>query len=196
MKTAAILAAALVVTACAPMRQLGPSAMDDPTLACLGRLFASDRLHILNSHVGDVARVNSASIEQLASNSTPTAAEKEAISFWGSERMKCLDEGRSFRAQYAPPGYTVVVEGVQMELAYLAAKLYAGNITYGQFNIERNRLAANAEAQIDQVQANSTAPQHDATGDMLRNIGEALRPKTTTTTCNSVFGTVTCRSAR
>jgi hypothetical protein len=128
----------LLFTGCQTMPQRSvQAAISDPSLACLSEAFANPQLQILNSKLGSVAAAGRATIQQLASNEKPTAEEKVLIGFWGAERQRCMELGEAKRRQYPSP-QSQIFEAANMKLMHLTAKLYAGNITYGEFNVDRN----------------------------------------------------------
>lgn len=142
--------AALMLGACA-QQPTHPRMDDDPTLACLQSLGASAELNPLNAKVGDIASAPSATISQLADRGRPDEGERVLLEKWGSGRLACVEQGRAFRSRYAPPGYAAIFEDTQSTLISLTAQLYAREISYGEFNIARNRNAAMHDVKMDEA---------------------------------------------
>lgn len=183
-----------------PQQAARPTAADDPSNKCFQALGSDQRFAPLTPHLGDISKVDQASIEMLASTAKPTEQEKKALSVWGVARQTCADMGRSFRAEYAPPGWATAFDAQQNALIRTIASLYAGNITYGQFIAERQRLASSTRARLDEVngqdraartqQAQQEAARADAALQMMLQQQRANQP--VTTTCNRFMNTVNC----
>lgn len=107
-------------------------------------------MQVLNSKVGSVYAAGRATIPQLASNERPTADEKVLIGFWGAERQRCVDLGEDYRRQYPKPEMQADLTA-QMNLMHLTAKLYGGNMTYGEFNTARNSNFMTVQNQIANI---------------------------------------------
>lgn len=133
------------------------SGADDPTVQCLGALAARPDLRPLEVKIGSLASANKQTIAQLADPSRPTEDEKALISTWGTQRMACVEQGARFRTEYAPPGVGAAFEDNQRRLIVLLAKLYAGELTYGQFNQARNESSGVFQAQMQQLQQQMNA---------------------------------------
>jgi hypothetical protein len=124
---------------------------DDPTIQCLGALATHPDVAPLADKLGSLTAANKQTIAQLADSSKPTESEKAMISAWGTQRMACMEQGTRFRAQYAPPGMGAAFEDNQRRIISLLAKLYSGELTYGQFNQARNESSAYFFAQVRQI---------------------------------------------
>jgi hypothetical protein len=145
-----VLAIAVLAAAAAAHAQR-PTGADDPTIHCLRSLSERAELAPLAAKIGDLNNAHRQTLPQLADPSKPTEDEKALISLWGTERMTCLDRGRQFRAQYAPPAFAQAFEGGQQRFITLLARLYSGELTYGQFNQARNESATQMAAQFQQA---------------------------------------------
>jgi hypothetical protein len=138
----------------------------------------------------------------LTDRSMASEDEKAAISLWAKERVECADVGRQFRATYAPPRYATAYDDGQMRITQAIASLYAGQFTYGQFNAERQRLAAQfqsslVEAQLSAQRENQDreAARRNAALQQLQTIQllQAMQPKPTSL---PVTPAVNCTSTR
>jgi hypothetical protein len=144
-----LLVAALALTGCnATMQQARRGPADDPTRHCFDRMDSDQRLAVLAPKVGSVSRGGRATVEMLASTAKADEEDKKAISAWGQARQSCVAEGRAFRAQNAPPGWVPAFEAGQTEFLGLMARLYAGELTYGEFNRQRLDLGAKNDAAL------------------------------------------------
>lgn len=147
MKTTVVLLLSALLAGCAtePPR----TAADDPTFACLRGLQEQQKYQHLYTKIAKSAEA--ATLEQLASKEVATEEEKVMLSSWAQDRRICHQEGQGYRAAYAPPGYVTVFDNLQMGLISLTARLYAGEITFGQFNQARINLAAETDRGMDRV---------------------------------------------
>ncbi len=82
----------------------------------------------------------------LALSSRPTEEEKKAIEAWdGVRRGEAFRELEAWRGKYMPWNRPVS-QMTQAAMTTLMAQLYAGELTYGEFNRKRMNLAAEAAA--------------------------------------------------
>jgi hypothetical protein len=155
------LIAALALAGCdATTQQVRrPTAADDPSAPCYRQLETDQRFAALKTKIGSVIASNKATVEMLASTEKPTEEERRQISVLGVARQSCADMGHAFRLTYAPPGYEAAFMAGQNDVLALLARLYAGELTYGEFNRERldlgHRTSANMNATVDRAQANA-----------------------------------------
>lgn len=144
--------ATLVVVALAgcnatmPQQAKRPAASDDPSNACFNGLASDSRLRVLVPRIGAINRADQASIDMMASKESPSEQERLALKIWTVARQTCVEMGADFRKAYAPPQYQGIIEAYNAPLMMAIAKLYAGDINYGQFIAERQRLAAESQA--------------------------------------------------
>jgi hypothetical protein len=131
----------------------------------------------------------------LADDHRPTKREKDAIDAWVKDGSRCYETGREFRAANYPPVVSALIDESLHAVEALAAKLYAGKLTYAQFNeqrqasddayreqiakayqeiqAERNRDQANKEAQQASVEAQQrTAAAQEAEVEAQREAAE------------------------
>lgn len=183
-----------------PQQQPRPTSADDPSRACFLELMRDPRLQVLLPKVGTIDSPDGATIEMMASTARPTEEEKAALSVWGAGRKSCADMGRSFRAQYAPPGWAENYDRSQSASIQNIAALYGGSIGYGQFIIERQRIATAGRArsaeinrldnQARQQEAQQDAARADAALQMM--LMQQQRNQPVTTTCNRFMNQVNC----
>lgn len=158
MKALAVLAVGLlagcVVTM--PQQAVRPTSASDPSSNCFASMQSDQRIQILAQKI-NLSGPNS-SIEMMASKDIPTEEEKKALSTWALARQACVDLGRDYRARYGAPGWANVIEWQQSAVLEAIAGLYGGSLTYGQFNVERTRIATAVNAQArDAADRNSAA---------------------------------------
>lgn len=116
-------------------------------------------------------------LEMMADKSYPSEEERRALSVWKIARDSCMDRGESFRQAYAPPAYRASVTSNVTRVHELTAKLYAGEMNYGEFNRARAGNAAASQEQlatISQQEREANARAEDrrraAEGMALQNI--------------------------
>lgn len=159
-----IASASLALAACnatlPTTKAVGPR--DDPTFACYDGLDAgrTDLAPII-ARTGSLALANRSSLEQMAETSKPSPEERPLISAWAAARQNCLDAGASFRAVNAPSPYRSAFEQGQSRAMILIARLYAGELSWGEFNRARRELAmqnsTNLRAAGEQIRAEEQA---------------------------------------
>lgn len=155
MRNCLIFVLALALSGCANMNQQSRAgANDDPTVGCMDYYFSVPEIQVLNVRVGDVNRASQVSFAQLANRERPNEAEKHALSLWADARKRCVESGDEFRRQYAPPGFNTVYTNTQTRLLGAIARLYSGEITFGQFNAERTQISNDMAANMELAKAN------------------------------------------
>lgn len=145
-----VLAALTGCNAVSP-KQPQPSMADDPTGACLKSLQTDPRIQVLAARLGPFGEALKPTLEMMGSKDTPTEVERSALSTWIAARQDCVERGASFRRTHAPLQYQGIIEDYDAHLAIAAAKLYAGDLTFGQFIAERQRLASSAQGRWNQA---------------------------------------------
>lgn len=154
MKAVAVFFLAICLGGCATDDSFsGPTAADDPSMECFSSLGRDLRFDALYTKIPRAP--NEATLAQLSSKEVPNEQEQKALEEWVSFRLHCLKSGSSYRAAYAPAGYDSVFTWLQIEVANTAAKLYAGEISFGQFNQKRAALGLEYGTRMDAVIANS-----------------------------------------
>jgi hypothetical protein len=124
-----------------------PNASDDPSQSCHLNLTMDKRFELIQPKIAIRERPENASLDMLSDKSYPTAEERQVLSAWKSARDACTALGASFRAQYAPLDFQATLNANLTRLNELIARLYGGDITYGEFNRTRAENAArNAQA--------------------------------------------------
>lgn len=187
MKTAIILAALALLAGCDTMPQQQvqqaprPTAADDPSVTCARRAAVMPQFAPLSEKIAINMRADQVSLEMLADRARPTDQEKALLSAWQQQRVACFDVGVSFRAAYAPPRYVAWLSSSHNGTSGLVARLYGGDMTYGEFNRARASLAADTEATRLEMQqreretqaaaaAQDDANRRAAAGMMLQNM--------------------------
>ena len=173
---------------------------DDPSNSCFRGMDIDPRFKPLVAKLGTISRADQASIEMMASTDKPTPEEKTALSIWGASRQECTAMGRSFRSVNAPNGWASAYESQQSAVLQAIARLYSGDITYGQFIIERQRIATIAAGQFADISgrdsqaraqhAQQEAARADAALQMMLIQQQQNRP--ITTNCNRFGNNVNC----
>lgn len=128
MKTAAFLLCLLPLTT---------SAADSAFLACLQADTQTEALDPLRAKTILAGDTRTAPFAMLTDETKPTDAEKEAIAKWADIRTRCFKHDVPYR-QAIPPEVAALIEATANGTIGLAASLYSGELTYGQFNKERS----------------------------------------------------------
>jgi hypothetical protein len=138
---AGCLASALLITACAQISdQTYIPRGDDPTGACVANLSGDPEFAALGTKI-PLFNAYSATPAMLADASKPSAAERGVIELWVARRDGCYERGRAWRANNLGPQFVALSEQGQSSFGALAAELYTGRITYGEFSTRRIALA-------------------------------------------------------
>jgi hypothetical protein len=116
----------------------------DPSLPCLNAAIDQYRATPLGMRIGAATP----SVEALADKSKATDAEKLAISEHSAARQKCVLLGMSYRRENLPPEVVFAEEDAEAALTVLMAKLYAGDITFGEYNNARLENRAKLQARL------------------------------------------------
>jgi hypothetical protein len=158
--------AALWLTGCAIQAPPAPVSTaqlfnEDPTSQCMRTVNTDPRLALLTAKVGSLKEAGEATVPMLANTALPSPEEKTALEYWGSERQRCLGLGKVYRAYVFPASLVATFETGQKNLIFLTTRLYAGEITYGQFNTQRQELAGamrQREVEFEQQRNSALAP--------------------------------------
>lgn len=175
------LCAAVSVAGCVTpgggQQQSRPSARDDPSMGCFAEISVSSRFEPLRNKIAINLRPENATLEMLADKSVPTEEERRLIGVYKIARDTCADQGASFRASYAPPGYVAAFNGNLIRVNELLARLYGGDISYGEFNRARAgnvSVTTSQMAEVEQQERDANARNEDrrraAAGAALQNI--------------------------
>lgn len=154
MKALYLAPVALALTACQATAPQQKTAADDPSNVCFQTIEHNPSVQILKPHLGSIANSDAATLEMRASTAVPNEEEKAALRSWADLRKTCLDVGRDFRNQYAPLWYVALIDETQARFIINLSKLYAGQVTFGQFVNERTAIAADTRAKQAAARAN------------------------------------------
>jgi hypothetical protein len=128
------------------------TANDDPAKTCFDSLPTNPRWSSLNARI-PLADPRQATVQMLADNAKPSGDELGALSQWANARKLCADMAITFRQRYAPPGVAGIYERQQMAILQSIASLYAGEVTYGQFNVQRQHITTQAIAEYEALRS-------------------------------------------
>jgi hypothetical protein len=154
-----------VATGSVPMVQ----AAEDPSIACFSSMADNPALAPLKGKV--VLKLDGRpDLAMLADDHRPTKRERDAISAWVSEGERCYDLGHDYRAAAYQPIIAAIIDESMHAIESLVAKLYAGKLTYAEFNQQRQassdayreRIASTLQglrAESNREQADSQAQQ-------------------------------------
>ena len=205
----------LALVGCTGLRGPTAEAMmgSDPTMTCFRRMNADpEARRVLHDKVG-VGIDGPPTIQMLADKTTPTEEERQALVSFTSVRQSCIAEGTSYRRANMPPEVWMQIEGLGEQTTLLFARLYASDITYGDYNrihMEQTRNAmirlANSDRQRAQAQASDderrgqaflqglqAAQQQQYQQQMLRQ-QQIQMNRPVTTDCSRFGNSVTCTS--
>lgn len=80
-----------------------------------------------------------------------TEAEKDAIAKWAEIYSGCVKNDAGFRSTI-PPDAAAIIEATASVTVAMAASLYSGEITYGQFNKERSERSGKVSSALTSIQ--------------------------------------------
>ncbi|RZF25883.1 hypothetical protein EVC45_31210 [Paraburkholderia sp. UYCP14C] len=144
-------------------------AAEDPSIACFAAMADNPAFAPLRGKV--VLKLGAhPDLSMLANDHRPTKREKDAIAAWVAESERCYDLGHDYRAIAYQPVVSALIDESMHAIEALVAKLYAGKLTYAQFNQQRQatddtyreRVASTLQtlqAESDREQANRRAQQ-------------------------------------
>lgn len=139
--------------------QYRPTAADDPSNGCLASIAYDKRFVPLRAKIAINLRTDNLPLQMLSDKSYANDDDKAVLSEWIAARAECARMGESFRAAYAPPEYRANITAAQAFTTSAAARLYSGEITYGEFN----RLRSEAATAATMRSATAQQRQHEAT---------------------------------
>jgi len=114
-------------------------AADDPSIACFATIADNSAVAPLQGKV--VLKLGAhPDLAMLANEHRPTKSEKVAIAAWVAEGERCYDLGHDFRASSYHPVIGALIDESMHSLEALVAKLYAGKLTYAEFNEQRQAM--------------------------------------------------------
>lgn len=165
MKLAATLLSAALV-GCAAQRTTGPSGAEliaaDPSNQCFQKVTEQFSGGVLGKKISFGGMP---SLEMVIDKSKPTAQEKEALSQLSAGRQQCFEQGRAYRAQHLPGPIALAIEEGTSATTMLMAKLYAGELTYAQFNIARDENLSRYKAKLVEYDRQANQAQAQAIAD-------------------------------
>ena len=150
-------------------------ARHDPGEACLAALAARPELAVLRGKFA-FAEYRRQSLAMLANSDRPNAAEQTALSLWADAADSCLALGAAWRYSTLSPSSLALRNDFAQKRKALAADLYAGRLSYGEFA----KAMASAEAALPseplrgESGALTTTP--GATGSPVPPTAETLLP--------------------
>ena len=136
----------LVLSGCATYQ----STDSDPSIACMARVQSMPELAPLKAKIGSLAGA-SQDLDVLADTSVPSPAEKLLIKQWHTSRLACMNEGEGFRAAKTIPGYAGLVSVHTSSMNRIVAKLYQGEMTYGEFAAQRTQIYETLQSSESQI---------------------------------------------
>lgn len=141
---------------------------------CFDALAYDDELQLIRDKVVLISDASKQTFDMLANESFPTSEEAQVVYKWGSKRDRCF---RSF----APPRNAVeqaIAEGFNTSQR-LILNLYKGNITYGQFAIQRQEQVKIVNESLQNINSHQQMRQQQ----MPQQRPAYIPPRETTSTC-------------
>jgi len=154
----------IVITNCQAQQPVFTSAEVESGAACYLGLNYDPRLAALRSKVGYIQsqKNDRPTLEMLADRTKATREEQALISYWAKARQQCDD----IRVRYIQPRVSpemFLLNRKIMNSAYaLYAKLYAGDVTYGEFNQVRFDTGQTYMAAVSELQERERAKRTDS----------------------------------
>lgn len=142
------------------------------------------------------AKVQDATLPQLADPSLPTPAEQQAISDFDPVMAQCFDMRRAYLQAYTPGVVVATFDALKADSKALRAQLWAKKISYGQYNTAALRLVTESQKamQVELDKAKQFAAQQQAQRDqnMMLMMPYMNPPIPRTTDCYRYGNSVSC----
>ncbi len=139
----------LMLAGCAAQRPAYDSSLD-ASARCMAELRGTPAAAVISSKA-TLNGLEQPTVEMLADSSYASESEKAAISTYSRARAMCRDLGEGYRASVIPPVFKLRQDSVFSGTTALLARLYGGQITWGQFNNERGRAVREAQQDLMQT---------------------------------------------
>jgi hypothetical protein len=91
--------------------------------------------------------------DMLANTDRVTSEERPAVREWASLTMRCQEQARFYVQSYSTALHVNLYNTVADSGNALKAQLYNGQLTYGQYNQERQKLGADYKAAVQRLNA-------------------------------------------
>lgn len=105
---------------------------EDPSSACFAAMDNKPELMILRDKIA-VGDVRTQTLDMLASNKRPSKAERTALAAWVTATDQCAQSGSDWRQAKYPAQINSLIAQYFSATKLLAADLYGGKATYGDF---------------------------------------------------------------
>lgn len=172
---------ALLLAGCQTMgpQARGPSPAEilanDPTGSCMKRLNTDPFIvEQLGAPIG-VGKSEQPTLKMMADKTKPNDEQKEALSMYAAARDKCAALGAEYRRAKMPGDVVYTLENNNQKLQVLFAKLYAGDITFGEFNTSRTNNIMTMRGQLTEQDQQRAQRQAAAEAERQRNTANALQ---------------------
>jgi len=123
-----------------------PTWAQDPTSACMAQLAGDASLHVLAQKTA-LGSVKNLTLPMLADTSKANAEDKPLLDEWSAKLKQCYAQGQAFRDHTVTAESKAILDAQQHALEALLAQLYAGELTYGEFNRGRQESYTQFAAQ-------------------------------------------------
>jgi hypothetical protein len=146
------------------------AAPPDPGAACMRALARDAALQPLAAGTPlaiGLPRPVAMPLALLANTHLASPDDKPLVAAWSAKQQHCFELGAQFRAQNLTPESQTILADQQRELQALMGQLYLGELSYGEFNRERQRVydkyaqqaSGSAQKMFDQRNAQTQAAQ-------------------------------------
>ena len=142
--TSLLILGGLVSCASAPPRPLNPS------IACVANAITAQDVQPI---IGKIGTGTQATLPMLSDNTRPNPEQQAALLAYDTRNSACIDLGSSWRRQYLPPEDEAVIMRAIRENQASRARLYRGEITFGQYNTHYNAIRADLEQRVNELRA-------------------------------------------
>lgn len=141
----------------------------DPTSACMAGLAQDPALQPLAQKT-PLASLKALKLPMLADNSKPDGGDKLLLAQWSEALKHCYTVGQGFREKNVTPASVAILDAQQHAVEALVVRLYAGEMSYGEFNRGRQDIydqfarqaSASAQKMFDTRTAQAQAAQQAA----------------------------------
>jgi hypothetical protein len=122
----------------------------DPTTACMNRLQAD--FFIAKQIGAKIAIVGEPDMQQMADRTKPQGEQLAAISSYANTKQQCWALGASYRRYNIPDQVVGVLDAHAQSGAISLSKLYAGELTFGEYNTQAEETRMSFRAKLLQIE--------------------------------------------
>ncbi|AMM23018.1 hypothetical protein [Variovorax sp. PAMC 28711] len=207
-KNLLLIAAAALLSGCVTpgpfaRQSAGDVVASDPTSSCMARLNGDPFIVGRLGEKMGIGRQGAPTVEMLADRTYPNATEKQALGAYANARESCIASGSDYRRQNMTQQIAQTMEQGGASMSILVGKLYAGDLTYGEYNARRVEIGSAARARMSDVEQQQRQASAQEQANRSAAFGQALQNaqtqqliqqqrRATTTNCSRFGNQLNC----